>query len=228
MQLGAQGIERRVEGLAQPGNVEVPEGLGRSVQRDQLITEAAMLEAVVQVEFAGGETLAELSVNPEFIAVSPQAGRVAVIIGVEQMWAQPLGYGVPGDFVVGPLGKALLTGEDALHPGQGREPGIAGRRGRGVERHGERTQMFFVPCRRAIDRLPAEFQLTDRLFAQAPAGGEQRLLRQDRKGLVADSAARRGVVDRLIDVEQKHTADLRVGTLSGLRNTVEPSLGWKY
>src|SRR4051794_5275647 len=47
-----------------------------------------MLEAVVQVEFAGGETLAELSVDPEFIAVSPQAGRVAVIIGVEQMWAQ--------------------------------------------------------------------------------------------------------------------------------------------
>ena len=39
--------------MAQPGNVEVPEGLGRSVQRDQLITEAAMLEAVVQVEFAG-------------------------------------------------------------------------------------------------------------------------------------------------------------------------------
>ena len=69
MQLGAQGIKRRVEGLAQPGNVELPEGLGRSVQRDQLIAEAAMLEAVVQVEFAGGETLAELSIDPEFIAV---------------------------------------------------------------------------------------------------------------------------------------------------------------
>src|SRR6185295_3676239 len=91
MQLGAQGIERRVEGLAQPGDVKFPEGLGRSVQRDQLITEAAMLEAVVQVEFAGGETLAELSIDPEFIAVPPQAGRVAVSIGVEQMWAQPLG-----------------------------------------------------------------------------------------------------------------------------------------
>src|SRR3954454_19978664 len=129
MQLGARGIERRVEGLAQPGTVEVPEGLGRSVQRDQLITEAAMLEAVVQGEFAGGEMRAALSVCPEFIAVPPQAGRVAVRIGVEQMWAQPLGYGVPGDFAEGLLGKALLTGEDALHPGQGREPGIVGRRG---------------------------------------------------------------------------------------------------
>src|SRR4051812_11894408 len=110
MQFGAQGIERRVEGLAQPGNVEFPEGLGRPVQRDQFITEAAMLEAVVQVEFAGGETLAELPIDPEFIAVPPQAGRVAVIIGVEQMWAQPLGYGVPGDFAEGPLGKGAADG----------------------------------------------------------------------------------------------------------------------
>jgi hypothetical protein len=82
--------------LAQPGTVEVPERLRRPVRRDQLVTEAAMPDAVVQVEFAGGEALAELPVDPELVTVPAQAGRLAILIGVEQMRTQPVGNGIPG------------------------------------------------------------------------------------------------------------------------------------
>ena len=72
-----------------------------------------------------------------------------------------------GDLAEGPLGKALLTGEHALHPGKAASQGLSGRGGRDLERHGERAQMLLAARRRAVHRLPAQFQLADRLFAQA-------------------------------------------------------------
>ena len=158
------------------------------------------------MEFAGGETLAELSIDQNSWR-SPQAGRVAVSIGVEQMWAQPLGYGVPGDFVEGAWKGAADGKKTPFIQDRAASQGlpVVEAETSSAMASGRRSSCSVPPC----DRPPASrFQLADRLFAQAPAGGRQRLLRQDRERLVADSAERRGVVDRLVDIEQEHTADL--------------------
>jgi hypothetical protein len=58
-QLSRQLIELGLDRLAQPGNVHLAQHVRLIVERDEFIAEAAMLQAVVQVEFAGLKALAD-------------------------------------------------------------------------------------------------------------------------------------------------------------------------
>ena len=112
--------------MAQPGNVEFLERLGRPVQRRQLIAEAAVLDTVVEVQLAGGKAFAELSINPEFISIAAETGRLASFVDIEKMRSQPFGYGFFRNFGKRTLRETLLAVEDIFHPGQSGLPWTGG------------------------------------------------------------------------------------------------------
>lgn len=74
IQLGAQIIKDGLDGLVQPGHVAILHHLGLPVQCHQFIAEAAVLNAVLKVEFAGGKTFTKLSIDPEFVSIPANAG----------------------------------------------------------------------------------------------------------------------------------------------------------
>ena len=81
-----------------------------------------MLQAVVEVEFTRLETLPDLAVQPEFIAIRVQTTRLAIGIEGQQIRPQPFRQRSCWTFGERPLRQALLLGEHALGPGQRREP----------------------------------------------------------------------------------------------------------
>ena len=127
IQFVAQGIDHGIGRLAQPGNVEVLQRFGLALQFHQFVAEAAVPDTVVEVNLAGGQTFAELPIDPEFIAIPAKAGRLAGFVGIEEMGSQSFRYGVFRDLGDRALREALLTGEDILHPGQCHLPRAAGR-----------------------------------------------------------------------------------------------------
>src|SRR5271169_6426053 len=209
IQIGAQDIEPRLDGLAQPWDVEVFQDLGLPVWLHQLVAEAAVTETVVNRQFAGGKAFADLPIDPEFVTVPAQAGRIPGSIEVEEVLSQLLRYRVLWDFGDWALREALLAREHVPHPAECRVPRARRWLRREFERHRERTQVLFEPRRRTVNRLPAEFQLADGLFAQALAGREQRFPRQDREGLATDGTERRHVLDRLVGIEKQHAPHAR-------------------
>ena len=77
--------------VAQPGNVHLVQRVRLGLERDEFVAEAAMLQAVVQVEFAGLKALANLTVQPELVAIGVQAARLAVRVEPQQIRLQSLG-----------------------------------------------------------------------------------------------------------------------------------------
>ncbi len=149
--------------MAQPGTVEIPKRLGRAVQVHQVVAEAAVPNTVVEGQLPGGKAFAELPINPEFIAIPAKTDRLSGFIEVEKVRPQPFGYGVFRDFGKRALRETLLAVEDLLHPTQGDLPWTAGRLGRDIDRHRERTQVPFEPSRRPINGPPARRPVVDRL-----------------------------------------------------------------
>ena len=96
IQLVAQGIDHGVGRLAQPGNVEVLQRFGLALQFHQFVAEAAVPDTVVEVNLAGGQTFAELPIDPEFIAIPAKAGRLAGFVGIEEVGPQSFWYGSEG------------------------------------------------------------------------------------------------------------------------------------
>ena len=74
-------IELNIDRLSQERDVHLRQRVSLFVQRNQLVGEMAVLQAVVEVQLARLEALPDLAVQPELVAVSVQAGRLAV--GVE-------------------------------------------------------------------------------------------------------------------------------------------------
>lgn len=147
-----------------------------------------MPNTVVKGQLPGGKAFAELPINPEFIAIPAKTDRLAGFVEVEKVRPQPFGYGVFRDFGQRALCETLLAVEDLLHPTQGGLPWTAGRLGRDIDRHRERTQVPFEPPRRPIDGPPAQFHLAVRPFAQTMAGAEKVIFRQDRERMFPDIA----------------------------------------
>jgi hypothetical protein len=59
--------------LAQPGDVHLAEDLCFLGQGDELVGEAAVLQAVVQVDLSRLEAFPKLAVEPELVAVGMEA-----------------------------------------------------------------------------------------------------------------------------------------------------------
>ena len=73
-----QGIQRFIDRPPQPRNVQCFERIGLGLHGYQIIGKAPVLHAVVKVDVTGVETLAQLSVYPEFIAVATQSDGLAM------------------------------------------------------------------------------------------------------------------------------------------------------
>jgi hypothetical protein len=69
LKFGEQAVERGIDGLAQPREAELLDHIARLIHRNQLVVKTAMLQTVVQVQFAGVEALPGLAIDPEFVAV---------------------------------------------------------------------------------------------------------------------------------------------------------------
>jgi hypothetical protein len=52
---------------------------------------------------------ADLPIDPEFVTVPAQTGRIAAVVEIKQVPAQLGRYGIGGDFGDGTLREALLT-----------------------------------------------------------------------------------------------------------------------
>ena len=83
MQLRKQGIQLRADGARQPGNTELAQRFGFLTQRDQFIAKGAVLRAVVQMQLAGVEQLANLAVDPEFIAGPVELDGLPVLVQIQ-------------------------------------------------------------------------------------------------------------------------------------------------
>lgn len=69
VEFGLQRVKLRSDGLAQPGNVHLAEHAGLLLKGDQLVSKAAVLQTVVQIDLSSLEAFSELAVKPELIAV---------------------------------------------------------------------------------------------------------------------------------------------------------------
>src|ERR1700731_1802509 len=96
--------------------------LGLSLHSHQFVAEAAMTKAVVNSEFASCEAFADLPIDPEFVTIPAQTGRIAGVVEIEEVPAQLGRYGTGRNFGDGTLPEALLTGEHVLHPAERRAP----------------------------------------------------------------------------------------------------------
>jgi len=208
VQRGAELVDSGPGRVGHPRDREGLQDCGRFLGRHEFVTEAAVTQTVVDRKFACRQTLGELPVDPELVAVAAQTDRGAGFIELVEMTAQLFGDRAVRDISDRPLAQRLLTGEDRAHPGQRRTPGIGRRDGRDVQGHDERAQVLLDPWRGPIDLVPTQLHLADGILAQPLAGTEQRLSWQDGEGPLPDHAERRGVVDGLIEVEQQDAAHL--------------------
>ena len=64
----------------------------------QLVAESAVMETVVNRQPAGGKALAYLPIDPIFVTIPAQAGRIPAGVEVEEMLAQFHWYRVCGNF----------------------------------------------------------------------------------------------------------------------------------
>src|SRR6185437_1654978 len=144
-----------VDRLTQPRDIQFFEHRRLPIQGDQFIGEVPVLHTVSDEYVADIEAFAQLPVHPEFVAVTPQAGWIAIFIEVQQISAHALRDGVFRNFVERPLREPLLPGKDTFHPSQGREPWTLGGAAAEVERHGEWAQVLSATTRLFVYRLPA-------------------------------------------------------------------------
>ena len=179
------------------------------VERDEFIGEAAVLQAVVQVEFARLQALADLAVQPELVAVSVESRRLALRVKRQQMGTQPLGQRGRRTLGERMLRQALLFRERAFRPSECREPGVGRVDAGKIERPVERAQMAVDAACEPIYHLPAQCQLARRLHTHALTSALQCILGHDLVRALAHIAEGRGVVDRVVDIEQQQASDLR-------------------
>ncbi len=80
-----------------------------------------MLQAVVEVEFTRLETLPDLAVQPELVAVSVQAGWFTVGVEGQQVRPQAFRKCRRGPLVEWPLRQPLLLGKNTFGPRPARQ-----------------------------------------------------------------------------------------------------------
>ena len=163
IQFGAQGIQfgfdgRRSQGISRFLSISACRSTGH-----QFVAEAAMSNAVVEVQFTGCESFAYLTIDPELVAVAAQTGRIAGVVEFEKVRPQSLGDGARRDFGERTLRESLLAGETRPSSSQAqRAMGWPAGPPR-IRAPCQRPQILFEPRRHSVDRLPAQFDLADRL-----------------------------------------------------------------
>ena len=154
-QFGRQRVELGIDRLAQPGNVHLAEHVRLLVERDEFVGEAAVLQAVVQVDFAGFEALSDLAVQPELVAVgvysqsASRPRRTSADRGAGA-WAGWL----PGIRRAGAATGAAVCANTLLHPGERREPRVV-RCAHWRSRAPRRADADDAGCARRAHRQPA-------------------------------------------------------------------------
>jgi hypothetical protein len=68
------------------------------------------------MQLTGPEALADLSIDPEFVALTPNTRGIAGLVRSQKEGPQSFGDRAFRDFGKRLLGEFPLTGEDALHP----------------------------------------------------------------------------------------------------------------
>ncbi len=160
-----------------------------------------MLQAVVEVEFTRLETLPDLAVQPELVAVSVQAGWFTVGVEGQQVRPQAFRKCRRGPLVEWPLRQPLLLGKTPLARGQRGKPWTVWIGAGEVERNVQWTKMAAHAVGQPVHRLPLQGQLARRLHAHTLRRGLQRIARHDLVGALPHLAEGRGIGHAIINVE---------------------------
>ena len=203
MQLAAQRRESFLQRLAYPGNVQLLEGLGLPLGGHQLGAQVSILMAVVEVDLAGVQPLAQLAVHPELVAVGVHAGRLAGRIEDHEVRTQALRHGALGALGERALRQALLRRKDALHPCQRGQPGTREVDAVGLQRLEQWSQVASHARGELVDRFPAEGELTGGPDAQPLPSGFELLARHDLEGAPTHAAEGCRVGDGGVHVQQE-------------------------
>ncbi len=146
-----------------------------------------MLQAVVEVEFTRLETLPDLAVQPELVAVSVQAGWFTVGVEGQQVRPQAFRKKSPRATRRVAVATAAAAWQNTFGPGQRGKPWTVWIGAGEVERNVQWTKMAAHAVGQPVHRLPLQGQLARRLHAHTLRRGLQRIARHDLVGALPHS-----------------------------------------